>query len=164
MLLRICPIDRKVWLERMKELIVDGYNIIYSGQLFKKLRPLEWAREKLKEILTAYADATDISVTIVYDGRKEKEDIIEGNPKVVFTRKGQSADSYIEKLVFEREEKSQIHVATDDILHQQLIFGMGGFYISAKKLKEEIEEKIGELRKKISDLNRQAKRWKRSWG
>ncbi|MFH1406475.1 MAG: NYN domain-containing protein [Candidatus Omnitrophota bacterium] len=141
----------------MEELLVDGYNIIHSWPVFKKILPLELARDKLKELMSAYADTSGVQVVIVFDGAGEKETILPGNPKIIFTRRSQSADSYIEKLVYESSQRAKIRVASDDVLHQQLVFGMGGTCISSKGLEDLVGHKLKELREEISNLNKKFK-------
>lgn len=134
----------------MRELIVDGYNVVHSLPCLKKSQTLELARDRLIEILRGYADSSGVSVTVVFDGAKDSESVLQGTPKVIFTKSSQSADSCIEQIVHSAINRADICVVTNDSLHQQLVFGMGGFYMSTKAFADEIENKVGELNEWIT--------------
>lgn len=133
-------------------LIVDGYNIINKWIYLKKAleKNLEYARKLLIDRLTLYSDyKKDITVTVVFDGKKEVPDYyVQGTIDVIFT-KGKSADAAIEEIVYNSIDKTKVLVATDDRKHQDMVFGMGAFYISSSGLKEEIDKVIDEVDKAI---------------
>jgi predicted RNA-binding protein with PIN domain len=87
----------------MERVIVDGYNIIHAWVPLKRLLDvsLEVARDKLIERLAVYAMVTGAEVTVVFDAhhsaaRMNSEEMVEG-VRVIFTRKGHSADHVIER-------------------------------------------------------------------
>lgn len=130
---------------RVKEyLFVDGYNIINSWNNLKKLSELnlEVAREELIEIMSEYQHYLDIQVVIVFDAymvkkQSGKESIIKG-VKVVYTKEGQTADQYIEKVLNDIGRMKKVRVATSDWMEQQIVLGRGGIRISARELEVEI--------------------------
>src|SRR5260370_7366537 len=88
----------------MESLIVDGYNVIHAWPSLKRLLgvSLEAARDKLVERLSVYALVTGAEVTVVFDAhraasRTNSEQMVEG-VRVIFARKGHSADQVIERL------------------------------------------------------------------
>jgi predicted RNA-binding protein with PIN domain len=66
--------------------------------------------------------------------------------EVVYTKKGQTADSYIEKLTFKLliSILNHVEVVTKDLAIQSAIFNMGAL----RALPEEIEMKIDNMRKR----------------
>jgi len=98
------------------------------------------ARHQLIEILSQYCDWEDIKLTIIFDGTiAGKIHIPYPNVKAIFSEKGQSADSIIEKLVADSKKPSEITVATDDSIEQDVVFGFGARYVRAADLKERID-------------------------
>ena len=134
-------------------LIIDGYNIIFAWEELKEVSKsdLGAARESLIEIMSNYAGFTGQDTVIVFDaykqaGNQEKVENIAGI-KVVYTAYGDTADSYIEKTVYEERDKGLITVATSDRLEQMNVFSQGALRMSARELQERvkhIEEKISE--------------------
>jgi predicted RNA-binding protein with PIN domain len=71
---------------------------------------------------------------------RHQEEILDyHNIHVVFTRKAQTADHYIERFAHDNQEKYHITVATSDNLQQVIIRGAGCTVWSATDLLEEIE-------------------------
>ena len=64
------------------------------------------------------------------------------NIYVVYTKEAETADQYIEKTVHKIGRTHQVTVATSDGLEQIIIMGAGARRLSAKGLKEDIEQKI----------------------
>ncbi len=62
-----------------------------------------------------------------------------GALEVVYTRAGQTADAYIEKLVSVLRNEYQLHVATSDGLIQNSVLTKGAKRISARELELAIE-------------------------
>jgi len=131
-------------------LLVDGYNIIgaweeLGGMKGKKLAD---ARDRLIERMTEYKAHTGWRVIIVFDAHLvpgvEKRKV-RNNVEIVFTRKNETADERIEKLVTELGgRRVQIHVATSDLTEQWVIFAHGALRKSARELELEMKE-IGQL-------------------
>ena len=110
----------------MKDLlIVDGYNIIFAWDELKKLaaQSLDHAREKLTDTLVSYGKAKGYKLVLVFDAmytdEAEKSMKIGRDCEVIFTDKEETADSRIERLVYEhRNDKRIIYVATSDSSEQ----------------------------------------------
>ena len=111
----------------MKEwLVVDGYNVINSWQDFRKFREenLEHARELLKEKLAEYTAFKGYSGIVVFDAQEvqgvasfEKNGALE----IVFTNEGETADSWIERRVYDLVkniclQKNRSRSAANDLL------------------------------------------------
>lgn len=125
-------------------LFIDGYNIINSWKVLKRLKEgqLEEARNKLIEIMLEYQHYSGVITIIVFDahlvkgnrGTTEKH----GELKVVYTKENETADQYIEKSLDKIGRVKRVRVATSDWMEQQIILGRGGTRISARELEMEI--------------------------
>lgn len=123
--------------------VIDGYNIINSWDDLKRL-PLQDARRELIRILSSYQGYLGCRMIAVFDGWW-----VQGNPgsreargslEVVYTKAGQTADAYIEKLVSVLKDEYQLHVATSDGLIQNSVLTKGARRISARELERQIEK------------------------
>ncbi len=131
---------------REKCLIVDGYNVIFAWEDLAALAKadLDAARRQLCDWLSSYAGFTQCRLVLVFDGYKQK-----GNPgqkdsfhniQVVYTKEGQTADAYIEALAGQIGKNAAVRVATSDALVQMSAFRSGVLRVSARELRQELEE------------------------
>lgn len=126
-------------------LVVDGYNIIGASQSMKLLQEDDFAkaRDWLIEKLAEYQGFMGIKVYLIFDahripgiGRKIKQNKIE----VIYTKKNETADERIERLVREiKRVQRRIYVATSDHTEQWVVFGQGALRKSAKELINELK-------------------------
>lgn len=131
----------------MKDLlIVDGYNIIFAWDELKNLaaQSLDHAREKLTDTLVSYGKAKGYKLVLVFDAmytdEAEKSMKIGRDCEVIFTDKEETADSRIERLVYEhRNDKRIIYVATSDGSEQTQVLGTGAYRMPARELAEDVE-------------------------
>ena len=139
-------------LPKNKYLIVDGYNIIFAWEeLAEQAKTdLDAARRQLCDIMSSYAGFTKCRTVVVFDGYKQK-----GNPgqktqfhniQVVYTKEGETADAYIESLVYETGGSYAVRVATSDALVQLSSFHSGALRVSARELKLEVEAAQKQMR------------------
>jgi predicted RNA-binding protein with PIN domain len=126
-------------------LIVDGYNVIFAWKSLKQLadESLEHARDKLIDTLAGYGKLKGFMVILVFDAmyteETEKSQQVGRDCQIIFTDKEETADSRIEKMVYEhRNERRQIYVATSDGPEQNQILGAGAFRIPARELEEDV--------------------------
>jgi len=126
-------------------LIVDGYNVIFAWDELKELAKvsLEAATTTLEEILENYAHFRDCNVTIVFDAYKVKQGKGSKNSSdlvnVVFTKEGESADFYIEKLIKEIGKNYRVKLATSDGMIQLAALRAGVMRMSSAELKAEVD-------------------------
>ena len=145
----------------MERVIVDGYNVIHAWPSLKRLMDvsLEVARDKLVERLSVYGLVTGSDVTVVFDAhhsasRANAEERVEG-VRVMFTRKGHSADHAIERIAYEAAGAGDmITVATSDRFQRDLVRGMGGAVISAPELERRVIEAEDELGRRVKKYAR----------
>jgi predicted RNA-binding protein with PIN domain len=144
-------------------LIIDGYNLIYSWDSLKKTasQSLESARDTLIDILINYVAYTKTELTLVFDAYLVKDgkgsDFMRDGVHVVFTKQDQTADTYIEKMMFELGPNYNIRVVTGDRLLQNSAVLSGILRMTAKEFEEEITRvtnEITEFVRKLSESRR----------
>ncbi len=127
-------------------LIVDGYNVLNAREHMGSLAD---AREKLIHELQDYAGYTDQKIILVFDawlGDRHARSVEEyGRVTVVFTRKGETADHFIEHTCDAHASdvemrRLEIRVATSDGLEQTIIFGRGATRLSSRELLLEMQQ------------------------
>lgn len=137
----------------MRIVFVDGYNVISSWQELREIKnySLEAARQKLVDLLQNYATFRGYRVFIVFDAHmvsgslQKKEKIIE-NLTVVYTKEGETADSYIEKTIDSIGRKKEVFVVTSDSMEQQLAFQRGAIRVSSLEFYYEVREAEEKIR------------------
>ncbi len=128
----------------MDLLIVDGYNVINAWPELIALKDnLEYARDKLVEILSEYGAYRRFKTIIVFDAHMTAGKIINqsqvGMLAVIYTKEGETADSYIEKMVYDlARSNKRIFVVTSDWAEQMFVLGAGAYRISARELKNNV--------------------------
>lgn len=142
------PVNR-TWKKREPEeeyLLVDGYNVIFAWEDLKALAEMsiDGARGKLMDVLCNYQAIRRCNLIVVFDAYRvkghETEVTAYHNIHVVYTREAETADMYIERFAHENGKKYRVTVATSDGLEQMIIRGQGCGLLSARELREEIEE------------------------
>jgi predicted RNA-binding protein with PIN domain len=141
----------------MERVIVDGYNVIHAWPELKRLltgATLEAARDRLIERLSVFGMVVGADVTVVFDAhhsaaRNNSEATVDG-VRVLFTRKGHSADHAIERMAYEASQAGDvITVATSDRFQRDLVRGMGGAVISALELESRVIDAESELGRRV---------------
>ena len=167
-------------------LIVDGYNMIGAWPelvLLKNQDRLEDAREALLNRLSNYAKYEGLKIIVVFDAQLVPgvtQSYTKYQLEVIFTEEGETADSYIERIAGELNNRlTQVTVATSDLAEQWVIFSQGALRTSARELYKSVEktekdihehqtvlrfenfrrnspwspEQLAELEKKLQDLS-----------
>jgi predicted RNA-binding protein with PIN domain len=141
----------------MERVIVDGYNVAHAWPELKRLlsgASLEAARDRLVERLSVFGMVAGADVTVVFDAhhsaaRSNSEQMVDG-VRVIFTRKGHSADHIIERMAYEATEAGDvITVATSDRFQRDLVRGMGGAVISALELERRVIDAEAEMSRRV---------------
>lgn len=136
-------------------LVVDGYNIINHWSRLKELMDhrLEDARDALVDLMQGYGRLKNLEVVVVFDaynnGEMIQEEVVHG-VRLVYTKKNQTADSYIEKFIHDLHPLHEVTVATSDYMLQKMILASGGIRISARELEKEVEFALRSNMKRIS--------------
>ena len=141
----------------MATLIVDGYNVIHAWPSLKRLlttASLEDARDELIRRVAVLGLISGEAVTVVFDAHhstslSNSEEEVQG-VRVIFTRKGHSADHAIERLAYTASNTGEvITVATSDRFQSDLVRGMGGAVISAPELERRVDEAEKEMSRRV---------------
>jgi predicted RNA-binding protein with PIN domain len=132
----------------MRELIVDGYNVIHAWPALKRAltgQGLQESRLRLIEALAAYASQAGVEVTVVFDagGRQRSAPTVETVEGITvrFGTRTASADHVIERLAYQasrRGDGPDLAVATDDRLQRDVVGAMGIPTMSCKALADEV--------------------------
>jgi ribosomal protection tetracycline resistance protein len=144
-----------------EQLVVDGYNVIHAWKDLRPLVPesLELAREGLIARLSTLAQITGSEVTVVFDAHRTSahrgnEEMRDG-VRVLFTRRGHSADHAIERLAYLARERGELlMVATSDSFHRSMLRGMGAAVIGADELLRQVQGAEAELARQLRDHSR----------
>ena len=128
----------------MKTIFVDGYNVINSWPNLKKTKDFSYesSRIQLIEALQNYSGYEGYKMYIVFDAQLVKGSLQkqekQGNLFVVFTKEGETADDYIERMVNNIGRKSEVCVVTSDSLEQQVTFQRGATRMSSIEFYHEV--------------------------
>lgn len=129
----------------MKIIFVDGYNVINSWPNLKneKNYSFDGARQTLIDKMHNYSAYEKCKIIIVFDAQNSKrnteyKEATNKNISVVFTKDGETADSYIEKEVHSMGRKYEVYVVTSDRLEQETIFQRGAVRVSSLEFYNEI--------------------------
>jgi predicted RNA-binding protein with PIN domain len=139
-----------------ERVVVDGYNVVHAWPELKALmgHSLEAARERLIERMAVYAQVTGAEVTIVFDAHRTKamaaSEEWHSGVRVVYTRKGMSADHVIERIAYAvAGDGERLTVATSDRFQRDLVRGMGGAVISSPELERRVVEAEKDLSRTV---------------
>jgi predicted RNA-binding protein with PIN domain len=149
----------------VKTVFVDGYNVINSWPNLKKIKDYSYeaSRQQLIDTLENYSEFKGYKVFIVFDAHMVKGSLQkkerQGNLVVVFTKEGETADNYIEKMVNNIGRKSEVCVVTSDSLEQQITFQRGATRMSSIEFYHEVIN----IEKKIQTKTEKKYLEKRNW-
>ena len=144
---------------RKEHIIVDGYNLIFAWDELKALARdrLDLARERLMDILSGYAGFTGARLVLVFDGFRTP-----GNPgsrteyhniSVAFTKDGETADAYIERIVDEIGKNYAVRVVTSDNLIRLSALRSGVLRCSSGEFKGEAEWVLSQIEEVLKRTN-----------
>ena len=103
---------------KREHLLIDGYNLIKSSQLFQgRGDSLERARNRLQQALAAYGRRVDKHITLYYDGTGASPSTVSSSgPHVTieFSRYPQQADDLIAQAVAQKHGAKWLRVVSSD--------------------------------------------------
>lgn len=151
-------------------LIVDGYNMIGSWPELVQLKnqgKLEDAREALLQRLSNYAKYENLEVIVVFDAQLVpgiQQTYKKYHLTVVFTKEEETADSYIERIAGEKNDRlTQVTVATSDLAEQWLVFSKGALRASANELYKNVQKTEHTITVHATDIHFQDFRRNSPW-
>lgn len=140
-------------------IIVDGYNLIFAWDELKALAAenLDLARSRLMDYLSNFCGFTKAELVLVFDGFRTP-----GNPgsrdeyhniKVAFTKDGETADAFIEKLADEIGRNYRVRVITSDNLIRLSALRSGVLRTSSAEFIGEIQRTMEQISKVLEKSN-----------
>jgi len=158
---------------------IDGYNVLHKSQAMRPLlkTSLESAREALIDRVAQFCIATSHEAILVFDGRTahlaaESEHYRGvGNLTVIYAPAQHSADTEIERRVYQERDRLGVVVVSNDRGLRDLCRGMGAltmeadsFLASTRETRREMGEVLERTRKNrpafledgLSDRDREA--------
>lgn len=143
---------------KQKILLVDGHSMIFDWNDLAALhaRNTAAAREELVRRLTGLEDNSEWTVAVVFDGTGVKASS-DGSPHgiaVFYSKKGQTADSIIERLAAKYSRDHEVTVATNDRMERTTAEAFGSLTISGTQLRAEIEAARNSVRDTIRRIGR----------
>ncbi len=138
----------------MKKYLIDGYNMLHSWKkenVFNS-KTFDGMREELIRSLQMLADFKDIIIEVYFDGKIWSKDKIEGSPrfKVIFTSKEITADTAIERAVYNAESKKELTVITSDRKIRDLAMALGILSLNPMHFLADLEEAEREISRLLS--------------
>lgn len=138
-------------------LVVDGYNLIHSSPLLKKLweKNLYLAQERLVHLVGDFCSVEGTEGWVVFDAyrRSSLDTVEEVTPalKMVLTGEGKTADSYIERFVLQNKSYyDYIYVVTQDFAQAMTVLDSKILPLSPKDFFKQVELSRQELKKRSS--------------
>jgi translation elongation factor EF-G/predicted RNA-binding protein with PIN domain len=143
---------------RKHMVIVDAYNLIYSWDVLKELADfsLEKARDTLLDLLSSYVAYTKAELVVVFDAYLVKDgkgsDFTRDGYRVVYTKSDQTADAFIEKMMYELGPNYDVRVVTGDRLLQFSAVHSGILRMTAREFAAEVTAVGNEITEFIRKL------------
>ena len=115
-----------------EEWLIDGYNLLHD--LTSRNKKNTMLRQDLFEILANFSGLGDRHLTLVLDGKGNEEEFkpyLHKTFHIVYSQ-SVSADSYIEKILYEQKGKASLMVVTKDRAIGNMARGSGARVINPK--------------------------------
>jgi predicted RNA-binding protein with PIN domain len=139
-------------------IFIDGYNFIFAWDELRKSSEKDFslARDMLVRLMCDYTSFRKCRSVIVFDAYKRRggEGSLEkyGDVTVVYTKEGETADSYIEKETKKLTERHRVRVVSSDFEEQRIILGNGGLRVSTKEFALELKQLDADIKEMIEKL------------
>ena len=152
--------ERPVTISNKRDyIIVDGYNLIFAWDELKTLarERLDLARGRLMDMLSNYAGFTKAKLVLVFDGYRNpgstgsKTDY--HNIHVAYTKDGETADAYIERLLDEIGKNYSVRVITSDNLIRVSAMRSGVLRTSSGEFSKELEWTLEQIEQVLNKTN-----------
>lgn len=135
-------------------LLVDGYNVIGAWAMAAQKRwPVEECRAQLLVRTEEYAAYLGYEAVLVYDGTHSERRIRSaeqvGDVRIVFTRHGETADQFIERLCDTQPRHREVRVVTNDAVEQLVVLGRGAARLPAREFLREVAQARAAQRARI---------------
>ena len=136
---------------------IDGYNLLHYVPQWKDLaeHDLEGARDALVVAVSKWCAATSHTAKIVFDGAGRRTEATDhmgasGGVEVLYTSRQKTADSIIERGVYEAQHRASIIVVSADRGILDLCLGMGALSMKPDNFVATMNEAASGLSEKIA--------------
>ena len=140
-----------------ERILVDGYNVIHAWDELKDFSAdsYDLARNRLIDMLADYQAFTKSEIILVFDayriaGGQGSRDT-QGGLHIVYTKEGETADMYIEKLTADIGKNDSIRVVTSDNLIQLTALRTGVRMCSSSEFRTEVDWVLQQIHRIVSD-------------
>ena len=139
-------------------ILVDGYSLIHGWPPLAGGYPpfSEQARDTLVQKMQQFVDSAGTPVTIFFDGAQTKSgagELSTRSVEVLFSKKGQTADSLIERAAFRFKTYGDVLVVTDDRAEREVVHAMGALTQSCDSFGREVDGSVNAVRSKVEKRN-----------
>ena len=139
---------------------IDGYNLIYAdNELKAMIEELALARDRAAHLLSEYGAYKGYDITLVFDAPntadEEQIEKMGDNFRTVYTKAGETADSYIEREAYEFVRRGlRVYVVSSDNAVESLILGAGAYRVPSGEFMKNLRETKKKLRREyLSDTS-----------
>lgn len=155
--------ERNISIVPKKEyIIVDGYNVIFAWDELKALaqQRLDLARGRLMDMLSNYCGFTKAELVLVFDGFRTP-----GNPgskseyhniHVAYTKDGETADAYIERMAGQIGKNYSVRVISSDNLIRLSALHSGVLRTSSGEFEHEVDWVLSQIEQVLKKSNESA--------
>ena len=139
-------------------IFIDGYNFIFAWEELRKSSEKDFslARDILVRLMCDYTSFRKCKAVIAFDAYKRRggEGSSEkyGEVTVVYTKEGETADSYIEREPKKLTERHRVRVVSSDFEEQRIILGNGGLRVSTKEFALELKQLDADIKEMINKI------------
>ena len=136
-------------------LIVDGHSAIFGIPELSsehQANPRK-ARQILVHWVNAYQDSSGNASVLVFDGRqaeRNREGGSEAEAMVLYSERGMTADTVIERIANAQAKRHRVFVASNDRAVRESVMASGAEAFSIPRLQELLERSIKDFREKWS--------------
>lgn len=129
--------------------LIDAYNVIHKSSLLRPVAQydLERARDMLLDLVQCFCLTGDYEVTVVFDGREEEQTRqtapLNGNERgmhLIYSPHHTSADTVIERLVYQRRDRMTCVVVSNDQSLRSQCRGMGSLTMEADSFLHSVQQ------------------------
>jgi predicted RNA-binding protein with PIN domain len=143
-----------------KYLLIDGHSVIFQWPELRALHQQNrnQARAVLSKQMAELHETSDWLVTLVYDGKQGSTPLTEYKGMVtLYSQEGQTADSIIERLVAQVEDRQRVVVVTADQAERNMVESLGAFTHSPEWLFSELGLQAKDWSGTLSEVHKRAK-------
>ena len=155
--------ERNITISPRKEyIIVDGYNVIFAWDELKALaaQRLDLARGRLMDMLSNYCGFTKAELVLVFDGFRTPGNpgskAIYHNINVAYTKDGETADAYIERMAGQIGKNYSVRVISSDNLIRLSALHSGVLRTSSGEFEHEVDWVLTQIEQVLKKSNESA--------